>query len=381
MDNHELCAWPQLQHVSFSPRECSNTSARCAADRAAIRDCPLYLGYGSHLQQKQDMQQLLIAALSGSSIAIVGDSMARQAFVVLVARMRGLDWSLDFNVHQDVQYFSFHNASMVVGALDLAHLPLPQLGAADLTQKAATPALQHQALNAITWAAQHAGLDVSARAAAKHVTLDTAARQLASSHIRYIWAPCSYWMQEAAKQLQSTRVSFVARVFLFVPAYWHLTGACGNTLNATRLNATRESIMAMWMPWLTTASSRTNYTVVTAPIENVPISLKPTLRRYNVALANLFAAGEFPSNWKLFDWAILMEKQQPATVYLGEHAAASWHYSCQYRRGASWYTLNYRHNVSVITQASGECGEGGSTTLWDHLLIGGRDARGRAERS
>lgn len=90
-------------------------------------------------------------------------------------------------------------------------------------------------------------------------------------------------------------------------------------------------------------------------------------QQLNDAIRARFDAGAFPPNWRLFDWAALTNKLQPPTVVPHGDQQSSWHYSCQFYRRASWYTMA-NHTLAVMTQASGECGEGGSTPLWDALL-------------
>ena len=64
----------------------------------------------------------------------------------------------------------------------------------------------------------------------------------------------------------------------------------------------------------------------------------------------------------------LLSRRPPTVVPMGDQKA-SWHYACQFYRQASWYTQR-NHTLSVMTQGSGECGEGGSTELWDRVLRG-----------
>ena len=114
----------------------------------------------------------------------------------------------------------------------------------------------------------------------------------------------------------------------------------------------------------------TIYTLVNAPIENLRAAWVPRQRELNSALATVFQSGEyFPPNWRLIDWADMMERSKPPTVMPMGDQKASWHYACQFYRESSWYLQSGHHPFNIMMQASGECGEGGSTALWEAMLL------------
>ena len=127
----EVCAFDWRFDVKFAPAGCrdSNATSRCIADRDALRSCPVVLGraLSKDAPSVYVHRRSMLSAVANRSIAIVGDSMARQAYAVLIARLRGLDVVLDFNVHTNVHYLLLRSVAQIADALDLPHLPLSLL--------------------------------------------------------------------------------------------------------------------------------------------------------------------------------------------------------------------------------------------------------------
>ena len=365
MQGDALCAIRRStppRAMSFNPHTCPTSTApvqaagasRCEADRDALGACVVNLGIEGAVSASTPYarRRELLAALTGRSVAIVGDSMARQAFAVLVARLRGADHVLDFNVHHDVRYQLFRSADdRVADALQLPHGSLPQLALSQTNRQ----------MGITDWAL--ARLAGAAPADVSNTTVD------------YVWAPCSYNIQAAASTVRKRREAY-DRIVLFVPAYWHLTESCGHSKRAM-LNATSDAIAALWQPWINASRPNTTYTIVNAPVENLRPGWVAKQRALNAALNVSFAAGGvFPAaNWELIDWETMMKRAKPATVVPMGDQKGSWHYACQFYRHSSWY-LNANHTLNVMTHAAGDCAEGGSTPLWEAMLLaaGGGDA-------
>ena len=126
MQTTTICAVDAIENRSFllTPRACHNSSTRCAADRDKVRACPVILGtsFDHNEPAAYHKRDQLLDALNNRSLVIVGDSMARQAFGVLIARLRGLDVVVDYNGHYDLTYSLLRSGSRVADAL---WLPLP----------------------------------------------------------------------------------------------------------------------------------------------------------------------------------------------------------------------------------------------------------------
>ena len=399
------CAYHPPKKVLYQPRQCSLNSSRCAADREKINECALCLGHTNLLHRRRHGRQArLIDALLSGSLAVVGDSMSRQSYVTLLQRLRGDDEPVvDFNVHSGVTYKLFvatlptgsASYARVADGLALPHMPLDWLAknvsdeAADAAS--ASPGKSKKKKSAqrseFDWAAERAiaeRREAAAAAAATALSADAialdAAPLLRSASVGFYWAPCSYMMRDAAKELHGEKAcstnspqhcggagSYWRRVVYFAPAYWHLTGACGRK---AMLNATVAGVMHVWNPLLQLSNSSVQYTVVTAPTENVPDRMASHLQALNRLLRKQFELGAFPPNWSLFDWAALMsEARLPTVVPMGDQKH-SWHYACQFYRLSSWYTLSAHHNISLMTKVgSGECGEEANTLLWERILL------------
>lgn len=344
-----ICAIQPPRGASFSPKLCPNqtSSESCTTDRDTISACAITLGTSTDdidgTPTPYTRRRELVRALDGHALAVAGDSMARQAFAVLVARLRGEAAVVDFNAHAEVHYTLHLSGARAADALELPHLSNPLLDA-------------------------HGGrIDKWARARVDHTAESS---RVSTSHADFYWAPCGYNMQDAAGSVHASRRGPYDRVVLFAPAYWHLTGACGKSLKRM-LNATPTAIDALWRPWVAQSHTRPHvrYTLITPPTEKVPHALVGRQRTLNDALIKRFASGAFPRNWELFDWAALMELRRPPTIVPHGDQKASWHYACQLYRQINWYSLSRNHTPNVMTRPLGDCREDGSTPLWEAVLL------------
>lgn len=380
LDSDAICAFPRAPvRTTYAPRACAlgvdgNANVTCEASRTAVSACPLFVGFSSNYSASSNgaycgacLRKNLAAGLArttvaaegdqvkpaAGSLAIVGDSMARQAFVTLVARLRGLDWALDFNVHGPVHYSLFGDRHGLQFADSLKFFGVD-------------PAILHgTALD--QWAASHA----SHRHHNHH-----------SSHARlldvdFLWGPCLYNFHDLSARAATQQGRQYSHIVLFPPAYWHLSGSCGHKPR-DMLNATQDSVMGVFEPWLAAAArgggalAGTAFTVVTPPIEHLRPGWREQQVRWNRVVSERFAARAFPSSWRLFDWAALMaERKPPSIVPSGDQKFASWHYVCQFYRKADWYVGAKRnHSLHVLSHPSGDCTEFGNTLLWEGLWPG-----------
>ena len=395
------CIFPEVRRVLYRPQSCGASSTRCAGDRNSISQCPLCLAHSSIISRRRHGRQAsLIDALLAAPLAIVGDSMSRQAFITLVTRLRGPDLPVvDFNLHGRCMAmrgcmaarYELYMAPMPPGSPSYArvadgygvqHLPLDWLA----PSKATNVSTKRPRRSIFDWAAERVLSEWHS------VSASTAVHQqlprVQSTAIGFFWAPCTYMLSDAAKEVHPTLLKSTPwkHVVYFAPAYWHLTGACGAKHH---LNATREAVLNVWRPLLDQSNASLSYTVVSAPTENVGAeSRQEHLRRLNALLRALFATGAFPPNWSLLDWAALTNRTvpYPTATPFGDQKH-SWHYACQFYRQHSWYTMSTHHNVTLMTrEGSGDCGEEANTLLWEKMLLkpqgrgGTRNSGGAASR-
>lgn len=203
-----LCAWDVPPTVSFRPNVTCTTSS-CMAERELIRTCPLILSHRSRIaatataseREAAGRQRRLVGSLKGQTIAVVGDSMARQAFITLVARLRGLDWVIDPNTHFGIVYQLFlaadaaavDGSSLAVDALELPHRPLGAMGRAASTVGSGTPFVTNCTEGSPS--CRRDGSEVTAWALER-------ARAESTAVVNFTWAPCSHDMAAAARAVQ-----------------------------------------------------------------------------------------------------------------------------------------------------------------------------------
>ncbi|KAL1523772.1 hypothetical protein AB1Y20_018697 [Prymnesium parvum] len=371
----DLCALRNMSalgphELEMRPATCAAGAAasRCAAHREAIAQCPVLLSHASlvssnasashpngsaavetALRQKRWLAAL--AAASGLSVAVAGDSMARQAFMTLVARLRAQRYVLDYHGHHAVQLELFgaptvHGRRWVVDALCLP----TRLGVTD-----GMPARLEE------WAARRAALLHSARADVRGEGSAAGARVTQLS-LEFVWAPCAKDQQAAATHL-AARGTW-AHVVVFAPAYWHLSGRCGQ-----QLGATPEETARTWAPWQQLNRRATRYTLVNAAVEDVDPVWRPNQTILNRALMDQYLAGAFPSNWCLFDWAELVQRLKPPTVVPHSEEHHSKHLVCQLHRFALASLSAGQYAPLVLSrEGTGDCGDTGNTALWENIL-------------
>ena len=180
--------------------------------------------------------------------------------MTLVARLRGLDYVVDFNEHRSLNYQLFVDApsqSVADALIDTPHTRLPAL----------------EGRTAGEWASARAG------------------GHGPKAHVGFFWAPCSVYMQRAANAMPVPPIKGTqwSHVVLFLPAYWHLRSACGHGAGSYLNSSSIEAILNIWRPWFPAANqswSRTSFHVITAPVENVERMRQNYVSRMNKALLN-----------------------------------------------------------------------------------------------
>ena len=368
-----MCIYPtSSKGVNFAPRECVTNSTRCAKDRMEIRSCALCLAFTSMLERhtqpsgamggpipRQHVRHArLVDALLAGPVAVVGDSMARQAFVTLVARLRGADLPVvDFNVHHNVYYRLFASdappgslRARLADGLGLQHLPLDWLATHEggkLKQRSVFDWAEERAggMYARGHARELSGSAAGGERGENGVHGDAGSRHVRGTTVGYFWAPCSYNLPEAARAVHAPGPFGWRRVVIFAPAYWHLTGGCGAH---AFLNATDEAVLQIWRPLMRLSNSSLVYTLVTPPTENVRAGWAAHQRALNARLCALFAAGRFPPNWRVYDWASVTAGARHRTVSPMGDQKMSWHYACQFYRLGSWYAAPLPRRRPVV---------------------------------
>ena len=346
---HGKCILPAA--VAFVPPQCSTADdPRCAADRAAISECPAY----SHVKTElhDSVQQRWAAALAGRTIAVVGDSMARQAYFTLIARLRGFDHVVDFNTWSNMQFRQW--SSWDAG-------------------RARTVASDHLSVQST---ATH---DPKAAAAA-----GGAHGGQSPFRADFFFAPCWHNLKKAAADEVHLRAHAAnySHVVIFWPGFWHMPGGSCGALS----NLSSSAILGKWGHWRAHAQHRpaTRYTVVTAPTLHVTSAAgREQLTTVNEHLRAAAAGGALPPRWRLADFDALTHALQPSTaVPHSKLYRVNWHQACQLYRKLDEYwrsaasrlhqhgsNQTSRVRVDVLTKVgTGDCRETGNTRLWEEII-------------
>lgn len=369
------------------------TTALCRAHQSALSRCsPLLAQDGVFHEASQSLRSKLIRTLSGQHIIILGDSMARQAAHTLISRLRGDSALLDFAARNGMTYL------LEVDAQQRTRDQLVILARA--AQRGSSSAFAAEAASA-------------------------SSQQLSSvaATIRISWLPC-WCLSELRQSAGATRqmihhhdAALRSHVVIFAPNYWHITRSCSNPAPKPTVPSAEEYART-WERWMREGDSGTRsgthsgtrYTIVNAPLENVPMrsargNLLPDSRELNSHLSNLFRSGRFPKSFELADFHGLVRSMLPAkrapegpepTMWEGKHADATssartgdvgpapgWHYVCylsnwrevlpalsssrRWRDGGGVDPPSVRLVVAGHPSGSG-CDEGGNTPLWRMLL-------------
>jgi hypothetical protein len=116
-----VCAYNSPAFVDFVPRNCTNRE--WDTQRAEIHRCPLVMSDCGRLCTN-GMCQTAVERLSGMAVAILGDSMARQAFFSLVATLRDQNHLLDVHSWSSWRYARFAtDAAFTDGLEELSEFP------------------------------------------------------------------------------------------------------------------------------------------------------------------------------------------------------------------------------------------------------------------
>jgi len=372
------CLLPNAATLTFrfSPAHCNGSRVtRCERHRQELSACPVPQSTRQQLHRAHHRQRDLVAALAGQRVAIVGDSMARQAFFALVARLRGSKHVVDLNTWRPMAYSQavVHNSpSGAEGGADKWWL-------IDAFEVMPGTRSAREAL-----AAKHFDKSSStSKLRPRHQPEDKTHKVVNATRIDFFFAPCWHNLKREAVKLLG--VQNYSNVVLFWPAYWHLNGgSCGS---GGIFNTSHINVVGKWIHWRKRSAahhSQERYTLVSAP----EYAIRPgrsgrheQLAALNVALRERFAAGAFPSNWELADFARLSERLRPPTITpfgKGLERKENLHQVCQFAKKLEAYMS--ASNISLLIYAKvegGDCDDTGNTALWKSIFLSQQQHRSR----
>ena len=355
-----ICAFYHRHlQVELSP-PCAKATA-CEAQRSAIGACPLREAQSELLSMIPDegapplttFRRQLMRATSGRSLLVVGDSMSRQSYFVLVSRLRGEPYPVDANTWQDISFRQFLGLPQPPGGT--SRRVADSLLSLHTRSKPSKPLFRNHS----QWVRKQ--------------VRDAAAAETA---VDFAWAPCyddPSWPAAAGKTLPD-RAGYYSHVVIFAPTYWLLP----NFLCKLPMRGP-AGLLELWEPWLRSNRPATRYSIVNAPAQNVPRLHRHNASRLNTELQQLFENGSFPPNWEHVDFSALSLQLRATPVASGKNARTdSWHFVCQFATKSDKLLLNRNRSlVHMWAHADGTgCDEVANTALWKGLLL---DAQPRKE--
>ena len=383
-------------------RDC--TSTQCERDKQVLRACPIVMSYSWLQQGRSELSMELYQHLKGHRLAIVGDSMARQVFSVLVGLLRDETSFLDFHTWNPARYQLWRRPPTLHDHLDIFYRPLRCVNAA------------HNCTNyrTIDWDALPIEHDTDAPAPDVDIS----------------WIPMPLWSSARdALRVASAAERAASRPFdlmlVFVPSAWHLDEADPG-LPPGVFDRAPSSFWDAWVAWQhqSTAHRNARYAALTMPLEHVvacsgtqqhtnemfimkyrlhPSTVRRQCDERGCCLGSATAARNtlrgLPAGWSRVDFAALTKARPPMALVGG-----NWHYECILHRAGvnncahrplirmgvldecnqkmqTWLSLTA--DVGWTPRRNGDCGEEGNTMLWKHLLrsawlLGPRSVRPRA---
>ena len=392
----ELCALPPTRvHYFLTCHVCK----RCFASTAVRSDCdtPLQCLRSSSAcsQQERQLGKCLVArsrkedpgvwppertrfvnTFSGRRVAVVGDSMGRQSFSVLVSLLRGEKIIFDSGVADTYAQVTAPGGS-VVDLLGMAHVkhvagvhfppdPLPRWG-----QLAAR-------------AFDETSASLGGRGGGG---------QLNRSSLRLSYVTHQCYTYHGSTLKAAVLSGTLDLIVLHSPAYWPLLGMCGASHNRTAdivrtLQRPGNLIAKFWAELARDVlSTQMQVLVVNAPTEKIGlyktrfvdagfdrgVDAHAALEAYQQqVLAN--STQHPPRLWAYVDWASLMrEKRYPGA---GSNES-DWHYACGYQGQRGGKGARDRFDYSkppeyvMITPrgTSLDCLEQGNTALYRELVL------------
>ena len=340
-----------------------------------------------------------VRALRGHHVVISGDSMARQAFYTLVARLRGETCVADpFNSNASAASYVLRlaaNASMLRGDDDEADL-LTMLPGFDFVNALVPKEARAHVLagaQADTISIEYFGapcmthaVNASARVRASPLLARRRASALSPS-LLVLFQP-SYWLLlPGHNHVPCEDMSAVIKHA--PPAGWLVPGPGDGHTKAAHTPGTpprgEDALSQFYQLWDEAARALgvRHVALVTAPEENVPQRLKPYQLQYlNRKLRAAFGVSSPPRSrprkeqhpqWSLADFAALTEASRPPNL-----VGLNWHYVC-----TLYGDLNVSHSRPAHSQIpaklllvervdqpdAAKCGEAANTLLWERLLL------------
>ena len=407
--HHRVCAIPGTKPFDFVfectgtvsaavrqncsiPPACNDPSSLCASQMAALKaSCLLTMAHSEPyplLAPRFWLSRMGQPEVFNASIAVFGDSMARQSFNTAISLLRGDTIFID---PVSFSSLSFTLAASSHRMYSFFGLPFP-------------PGLPPKSPR---WVADMKALAAKGSSSSGLATLAT---------VGYTHWPCY-----GDEQWQTMRAAIHSGVHdvvvIHAPNYWHLQGVCkrasGMIGNSSELLADRDRIVRFWrtlvngthgVVWASgsrggrrrphavhrmskkhtrhvsgggsssssrrwPSSSATRVIVVNAPAENVLGQNKASWREDHTRAMNDLVrdslAGLDDAGWSLVDWASLMRSRRPPHEFAG-----NWHYSCSMYPTHPWVWQNQKNAyIKVTVRDSGDCEEAGNSILWKELLF------------
>lgn len=305
----------------------------------------------------------LVQTFRGRRVAVIGDSMARQSFVVLVSLLRGESIVLDTEAADAFAQVMEPDGSVVdlLGVARRNHVPGVHFPPDPL------PPWGHRAMRAFGDLAP------------------------TSSQVRFVSHQCYTYQRSALKE--AVIGGTFDLIVLHSPAYWPLLGMCGASHNRTAdivqtLHRPDNLIATFWAQLAhDVLCSQTKVLVVNAPTEKIGryrtafnnagfgegASAHATLEKYQQRL--LSNTSQYPpQRWAYVDWASLMRTRQYSGLGANE---SDWHYACTLRgqRGPKVARNRFNYNnppeyVMITPRGTPtDCFEQGNTALYRDLVL------------
>lgn len=404
-------------HRCQPPAACRDGTSACSQQLEALNECILSLAE-HETSQPRGARAELIGTLRNQRIAVVGDSMARQAFATLVHLLRGRSVVIDpftFGAMSYVQgqtsngttidYLSLTgqrwgpsaDPHVSQGGVPIDAMPRwVQAGRSLLDASVEWPFRSRLGSGILFESALRVDFYFTATCYGRqqlgsvwrHSGEELAKLLASGSYSHIVILPPNYWVLRgqscecnSAKDKSMRDTATRQKQTMLCGRYTQCTGfpsRLSTRINASillaaeaaaeRANGSRLSpISAHWRCVANAKSNRTRAIVVSTPTERVPSNLLEGADGINARLAALFRSGQHgltPANgWVHVDWAAATRVRKPVGTYGG-----NWHYACEMSPVDAWARPHMPEAFKVHVLDSEDCAEEGNTALWVEML-------------
>lgn len=363
-------------------------------DRNALTACPLvrnYTWYRESSSRTDTISNRLLTRLSGHRVVILGDSMARQVFSVLVGLLRKEQSFLDFHSWNPARYqFWRQSAAHAHDELDIFYRPLA----------CPTPACSTKADPEEDWST---------------VPFRNEGPQRPAAEVDVTWVPMPYWSSvNDALRVTAAAERATGRPFtmylVFVPSAWELDSR-DTRVPLAMMDRIPSYFWDEWSKWMAFGESHlmARYAALTMPIERIidcigPANSTNQLMMVRHRLTEAFierkcgpsrcCLGRVVADWNKFHhMSPIWQRVDFAAVTAARHPLAvsggNWHYECfMTRPGATECAHRPRARlgltgtcndalekyfkrtttVAIVPRENGDCAEEGNTQMWSYLL-------------